>query len=201
MNSVKDYITVGISIVALLISGVTFYLTNIHDPGVSFEIAPRLEWITDKNDQETFILPITITSTGARGHVVNQIVLRIEDDASRSPARYVANRFAVRRATPSEFSPEALTPGSSVARSYLFERFDADRNTVRNVGKTPTSPENFAFVRPGRYRGTILVRLNGSTAYETATRFSFALEAEELKRLRRKPYGTQMIFNLRLDGA
>lgn len=196
MKSIKDYITVSIAITALVISAVTFYLTKLYDPGVSFEISPRLEWITNNFDQETFVLPVTITNNGARGYVVNQIVLQIKGHNLDPASRYIANKFAVRRATPSEFAPESLTSGSSVARSYLFERFEAGRNTVRDVSKAPTSPASFAFRKAGEYDGTVLVRLNGSSVYTVAKKFTFRVNAAEIDRLRQKPYGTQIIFNV-----
>lgn len=196
MKSVKDYITVTISIAALLISAITFYLTRLHDPGISVEISPRLEWITDKHDRETFILPVTITNSGSKGHVVNQIVLQIRDGAGNVPQTFVADRYAVNRGSPFEFTPESLTPGTSVARSYLFDRFQAGKNTLRNVGKATIAPSDFALKNAGAYRGTLLLRQNGSHDLTVARRFTFDVDPEETRRIQEKPYDTQLILNL-----
>lgn len=197
MSSIKDYITVPISIAALIISGITFYLTRLHDPGVSLEISPRLEWITNNLDQETFMLPITIINRGAKAHVVNQIVLEIENGTAPAIRKYVANKFVVRRATPNEFAPESLTPGSSVARSYMFERFEPGKNTIRAVGKGPVDPNRFALDRAGQYRGTVLLRINGSSDYDAAGEFTFNIAADEVRQLRQKPFETQLILDVK----
>lgn len=200
VKSIKDYITVSISLAALVVSGVTFYLTRIHDPGISIEISPRLEWITDTFDRESLILPVTITNSGSRGHVVNQIVLEIRDTTKATARRYVASKFAVQRKSPYEFSPESLTAGSSVARSYLFERFESGANTIRPVGKSTIDPREFVIAGAGRYQGTLLVRNNGAAGYTAFKTFTFRITVAESETLRWKPLDTQLILVLQVSG-
>jgi len=201
MLTIKDYIAIAVSVAALVISATTFYFTKLYDPGISFEISPRLEWITNDDGRETFILPITFLNSGARGYAVTQIVLQIKNGRSGSARRYIASQFAVRRSNPFEFAPETLTGGSSVARSYLFERFETGKNTIRDIGAPPTSPADFALRTAGQYRGTVLVRLNGSSVFTVAKEFTFRIKDDEVERLREKPYKTQLVLDLETFGS
>ncbi len=169
----KTILPIGISIVALTLSGLSFYWSQLR--GAVVEMAPGVLIRAGYFDNKALwlTLPLTITNGGAQIITVRKLALVVQSPDSSSlyllePLYY--QRLAEKGGLIDESipGPLAIHPGASVSKLVRF-------------GVSETEPEEFKFQQEGLYRVTVLAWTMASENPDIREKGTYDLSARDLK--------------------
>jgi hypothetical protein len=111
-----------IALIALIISGVSLYQSNLKQPMPTLYLPGSLRFGHDESHNEFFAIPITIVNHGSRDAVVTRIALSVaKEGASNKPPVFVSS-YMGNAPKPSEslFSPISVAGHASFAGAIVF---------------------------------------------------------------------------------
>ncbi len=159
-------LSITISVIALIISLITLYLTYLEPPKIQVSVSSPT-WLGTLNTQDAIALKLTcvISNLGSRNGVVEDVVLIVESEEKKktflfSPVVVVDDHtFYQTRATSKQwvsgvFRPVPVSPHESIVITLLFH---PETNN-------PTFP--FDSLSPGTYRISVRTRRSGDTGWK-----------------------------------
>lgn len=140
-----DWITAGVSAVALLFSGYSLWETSLKDPDLKIFVPPVIQFAApyQNSNMEIVAIPVTITNEGARTGTVLSMELTVKNLKSGETKRFYAadfGRWTMEKARAFAFQPFApisLAGNASRTESVLFyTRGDEEKvqELIRELG-------------------------------------------------------------------